>query len=76
MRSIRNAVEKLKVYLAEKEAQVLYNPRFRKNGSAIIGEVIVIVIVLIIAVVYKTGATDYISQMWESIITHSHSLWG
>ena len=70
MRRIKNMVSNLSSYFAGKKPG-LFNSKLRKDGSALIGEIVV----LILAVAYKTGALAYINDMWQNISNHTSSLW-
>ena len=74
MRRIKNMVSNLSSYFAGKEPG-LFNSKLRKDGSALIGEIVVLVIILMLAVAYKTGALAYINDMWQNISNHTSSLW-
>lgn len=75
---MRNMTMNVKNYLMRKGAEafaVLYSPKLKKMGSAVIAEVILIVVVLALAVAYKTGGLSYISDLWTEIATKSKSIW-
>lgn len=74
MRRIKNMVTNLRSYFTGRGVGA-FNPKLRKDGSALIGEIVVLVIILILAVAYKTGALAYINDMWQNISNHTSSLW-
>ena len=74
MRSIRNTVTKARSFLMRKEAEalgIIYNPKLRQEGSAVIGEVIVLVVVIVL----KTGGLTFITDIWTKITANSDNLW-
>lgn len=61
-----------------KEAEalgIIYNPKLRQEGSAVIGEVIVLVVVIVLAVALKTGGLTFITDIWTKITANSDNLW-
>ena len=47
----------------------------RQEGSAVIGEVIVLVVVIVLAVALKTGGLTFITDIWTKITANSDNLW-
>lgn len=78
MRSIRNTVTKARSFLMRKEAEalgIIYNPKLRQEGSAVIGEVIVLVVIIVLAVALKNGGLIFITDIWTKITANSDNLW-
>lgn len=74
---MRNMMAKAQNFILRKEAQVLnavYAQGCRKKGNAIVAEVIVMVVLIALAVAYKTGALKYVGELWTQITTNSTGL--
>ncbi|HAX59847.1 MAG TPA: hypothetical protein DCY19_08030 [Eubacterium sp.] len=73
---MRNAAVNFKNYIMRKEAEALaliYAPKFKKQGSAIVAEIILIVVVIALAVAYKAGALTYLNDLWTFVTTSTKS---
>lgn len=46
----------------------------RRKGGAVIGEVLVLIVIVALAVIFKSGATGFINEMWTSISTNAKNL--
>jgi hypothetical protein len=75
-KKMRNAAVNFKNYIMRKEAEALaliYAPKFKKQGSAIVAEIILIVVVIALAVAYKAGALTYLNDLWTFVTTSTKS---
>lgn len=73
---MRNVAMNIKNYLVRKEAEAfmaVFSPKSKKEGSAIVAEVILIVVVIALAVAYKTGAVNYLGELWTFVTTNTKS---
>lgn len=73
---MRNVAMNVKNYLVRKEAEAfmaVFSPKSKKEGSAIVAEVIVIVVVIALGVAYKTGAIAYLDDLWTFVTTNTKS---
>lgn len=70
MRNLRN-------YLARKESEVfslVCSPKFKRSGSAIIGEVLVLVVIIALAIIFKKGGITYLESMWTEITNQTTAM--
>lgn len=67
----------LKNYLARKESEVfslVCSPKFKRQGSAIIGEVLVLVVLIALAIIFKKGGMAYLESMWTEITNQTTAI--
>lgn len=75
-KKMRNAAVNFKNYIMRKDPEALaliYAPKLKKQGSAIVAEIILIVVVIALAVAYKTGALTYLNDLWTFVTTNTKS---
>ena len=73
-KKMRNAAVNFKNYRKEAEALALiYAPKLKKQGSAIVAEIILIVVVIALAVAYKAGALTFLNDLWTFVTASTKS---
>lgn len=46
----------------------------RHSGSAVIGEVLVMIVVITMAAIFKTGGLEFIQQIWTTVTSTAAAL--